>query len=339
MKKRPTGVVSYLSFMGKIIKFVMEKHASCFVGIVYVIILAMCMFMCYETATYEPRMPLTSDYKVSLIVSDKDTLLNERYKKELDSLKLLLLKHPKQQYAEGINDVRQETNNIINKINGWLSFWLAIVALIGGVIPILISWKQEKTYDTRFERLKQQQNNDNSILRQKVYLEISELKTEKAKNEEILEKYYKDFIDLQNHLQIYKSQMNITNIVSSFIAAQDNKLLQESLGRDLLRTSLLNELSLEFENIINQTFPNHYTHVNKMVLTTVLLQFHGLFVRFRPVLVRRNKTKQLENILLTLKNTIDVVTVDRLSTIGIESKIKDVRNEIKKSNSLFYDNM
>lgn len=326
--------------MDKVIKYIMKNILTIISILAYLFILVMCCCMFCRSVNYEPTIPVTNDYKVSLIVADKDTLLDDNSRKELDSLKALLLKLPKEEYADGINDVRQETNNIINKINGWLSFWLAIMALVGGVIPMLISWKQEKDNTAQFEFLKQQQDKNIKILKTEIDLEVSKLQSVKEEQEKTLDEYRCDFQTLHNGLRLHETQMNITNIVNSFIAAKDNHLLQEKLDRDLLRSSLLNELSREFDNIINQIFPNnYYTNANKLVLKTVLIQFHALFICMRPTLVKLYKTKQLEGILNVLKEAIEIVTEDRSSALEIETKIKEVRNEICESHSLFYNNM
>lgn len=38
-------------------------------------------------------------------------------------------------------DLRQESNNLINKMNGWLAFWLGIMALLGVFIPLAMQFK------------------------------------------------------------------------------------------------------------------------------------------------------------------------------------------------------
>lgn len=40
-----------------------------------------------------------------------------------------------------VDDVRQETNNLINKMNGWLGFWIGIVALVGVFVPVALQFK------------------------------------------------------------------------------------------------------------------------------------------------------------------------------------------------------
>ncbi len=65
------------------------------------------------------------------------------------------------------DDIRQETNNIINKMNGWLSFWMGIIAIIGVFVPIAL---QLKLY---------RENRDNdSRLRSECEKEITKLKEE-----------------------------------------------------------------------------------------------------------------------------------------------------------------
>lgn len=56
-----------------------------------------------------------------------------------------------------LSDLRQESNNIINKFNGWLGFWTAILAIFGGIIPIVLQYilreKSKKEMEEMFECL------------------------------------------------------------------------------------------------------------------------------------------------------------------------------------------
>ena len=40
--------------------------------------------------------------------------------------------------SESLADLRQESNNIINKVNGWLAFWIAIITIFCGGVPFVI---------------------------------------------------------------------------------------------------------------------------------------------------------------------------------------------------------
>ena len=39
-----------------------------------------------------------------------------------------------------VNDIRQETNNNLDKFAAWLSFWIAVMALVGTLLPIVLSF-------------------------------------------------------------------------------------------------------------------------------------------------------------------------------------------------------
>lgn len=307
--------------------------------IIYLILLSFCGFMFIKTIDYEPRLPMTQDYSVYLKVTDQDSVLSSKARTELDSLIHLLGKSEKQQYVEGINDVRQETNNIINKINGWLSFWLAILALVGGILPFILSWKREEDYKEKFlDSQKGLEEHIGSFLAKKSEI-IEDIKTQKEEIQKRLEEREKEIQRLQEKMEMREINFNITNIVNSFIAAKDNKLLEESRDRDLLRTSLLKELSQEFDKIITMMFPDNYTPSNKTVLKTILIQFHSLYIRLRIIMIKRNRTKEIEKTILLLKQGIDTVVNDTKPVHEIEKEMKELKNEISNSYSLFYSNL
>lgn len=239
MKK---GIQTAVSRLFSFIDRHMKKFFIAFSVIVYVLLLAMCCIMFIKSCDYKPELPLTNNDTISVNVT-KDSSLNVQSSKELDSLKCLLQKSKKEVYAEGINDVRQETNNIINKINGWLSFWLAILALIGGVLPVVIGWKQEQDNTKKFEDLKNDFANTKKVSIDEINGKIKESEKLEKKLSDLHENIKKEYDKQLNRNKIHETHINITNIISSFIAAKDNKLLADSYDRDYLRVSLLNELS------------------------------------------------------------------------------------------------
>lgn len=40
-----------------------------------------------------------------------------------------------------INDMRQEVNNTLEKINAWLAFWIAILSVLCAIVPIVLQYK------------------------------------------------------------------------------------------------------------------------------------------------------------------------------------------------------
>lgn len=334
MKK---GIQTAVSRLFSFIDRHMKKFFIAFSVIVYVLLLAMCCIMFIKSCDYKPELPLTNNDTISVNVT-KDSSLNVQSSKELDSLKCLLQKSKKEVYAEGINDVRQETNNIINKINGWLSFWLAILALIGGVLPVVIGWKQEQDNTKKFEDLKNDFANTKKVSIDEINGKIKESEKLEKKLSDLHENIKKEYDKQLNRNKIHETHINITNIISSFIAAKDNKLLADSYDRDYLRVSLLNELFNEFNKITECMFKDEYLSESKIILKTILIQFYSLYASLRVTLLKAYKVKELEETLNKIKLAIKTVTEDKCSKDEIEKVVKEVKNEIEKSNSLFYNN-
>ena len=334
MKKETQTAVSLLfSFIDRH----MKKFFIAFSVIVYVLLLVMCCIMFIKSCDYKPELPLTNNYTISVNVT-KDSSLNVQSSKELDSLKCLLQNSKKEVYAEGINDVRQETNNIINKINGWLSFWLAILALIGGVLPVVIGWKQEQDNTKKFEDLKNDLANTKEASKNDIKERLDEIRDFKEELCKIRDKIEDEYDKQLNRNKIHETHINITNIISSFIAAKDNKLLADSYERDYLRVSLLNELFYEFNKITECMFKDEYLSESKIILKTILIQFYSLYASLRVTLLKAYKVKELEGTLNKIKQAIKTVTKDNCSKDEIEKVVKEVKNEIEISNSLFYNN-
>lgn len=73
---------------------------------------------------------------------------NELLKTMLGHIKLV-----EDRQCESISDLRQESNNIINKVNGWLGFWIALLALFGSILPLIIQYTLYKRSEIRTETL------------------------------------------------------------------------------------------------------------------------------------------------------------------------------------------
>lgn len=81
---------------------------------------------------------------------------------KVDSVALVELKQKldtisQRQYAwhEGyLADLRQESNNNINKYNGWLSFWIALITLVLTIVPMVFNIRIERKYAEELERQK-----------------------------------------------------------------------------------------------------------------------------------------------------------------------------------------
>lgn len=107
-----------------------------------------------------PKETLVDSCMMNIIELDKHTKIH------LDSLLAyqddILSKMVEIEYKNEIliSDLRQETNNVINKMNGWLGFWIAVLALIGGLFPIVIQSnyfdRQQHEYEEAYKKMSAQ---------------------------------------------------------------------------------------------------------------------------------------------------------------------------------------
>lgn len=96
----------------------------------------------------------TSDQGANITVSTNDAELQDFTLVQSMQMQIEELKNNQENV---LADLRQESNNIINKFNGWLGFWTAILAIFGGIIPIVLQYilreKSKKEVEEMFECL------------------------------------------------------------------------------------------------------------------------------------------------------------------------------------------
>lgn len=93
-------------------------------------------------ANLEPTMAIDIDSVSKGLKSDNVSALLIARLKHLEGIQETLMA-----------DYRQETNNLINKVNGWIGFWVAMLALFGGLIPIVIQFVLNHKTKFEYDRL------------------------------------------------------------------------------------------------------------------------------------------------------------------------------------------
>lgn len=91
-----------------------------------------------SSGIYDPVFSVSesrSTQKTGKLPSPVQLRINAKTNMRIDSLKIEQANIQKQ-LDNSLSDIRQETNNIINKTNGWIGFWVAMAALLGVGIPI-----------------------------------------------------------------------------------------------------------------------------------------------------------------------------------------------------------
>lgn len=90
---------------------------------------------------------------------DSATLLTLKKQEQINKVLLSHLSFTEKQLGDNYADYRQESNNHINKVNGWLAFWIAILALLCGILPLIIQVIQTRKARLEMESLMQDMQN------------------------------------------------------------------------------------------------------------------------------------------------------------------------------------
>lgn len=180
---------------------------------------------------------------------------------ELDSaIKLLSVYNS---YSEdvglhGLDDIRQETNNVINKLNGWFSFWMGILALVGVLIPAILQLKIQ--YDNK-EKLKSELGK----------LKVLQLEQEKAG-------LYAD----------------INKLSFTFMSCYDNKWCSNNKDRNQFWNEILFNLNKKTERLVEKVVTGDFLHDDDVIyLKITLMQLYSVYCLFIPTLAKNYKSRQL----------------------------------------------
>ena len=99
-----------------------------------------------DTVTGEAAVPMISPDGMAVLTKTRIQL--DSLRREVEVL---------QKYnAELIANIRQETNNSLDKINGWLAFWVATSCLVCMVVPLIAQWRNELHHKDMIEQLKRE---------------------------------------------------------------------------------------------------------------------------------------------------------------------------------------
>ena len=52
-----------------------------------------------------------------------------------------------EQYNNIVSDIRQENNNLIDKVNLWLTFWIAVLSIISIILPIIVQYQVYREFE------------------------------------------------------------------------------------------------------------------------------------------------------------------------------------------------
>ena len=152
--------------MAKLFLFIIKHIVELFLSFILLILLASCIYMFYIQIKSQPQAEKWDYYYYH-----RDSLYMNAFNRSsgisLRDMKARLDFMEKQQ-SDLIADLRQETNSNIDKMNAWLGFWIAVLAVLCAIIPILIQYRIYRESKNQIKSLRKQ------IDEQEQYLQLNE---------------------------------------------------------------------------------------------------------------------------------------------------------------------
>ena len=217
-------------------------------------------------------------------------------------------------YENALNDIRQESNNIINKWNAWFSFWMALLAVLAGIIPMLMQIKIA---------------NDNE---KKINEEIKKLDEYCVSINYKVGGWEKQVNDLPNKIALGYKQFRIADIMNTFSIGWDNKLFTDCKERTRLLNSILTHLKALFDEYVTVLRKEERGEEHLIYIMELLIMLHGVLKKLLPAYTKSYKSEKVIALIDSIEHLIIAIAQKE---IVFDGKFKQELNDINyRFNSL-----
>lgn len=207
-----------------------------------------------------------------------DSIVFTELKQKLDTISIR-----QYEWYEGyLSDLRQESNNNINKYNGWLSFWIALLTIVLTIFPLFFNLRIEAKHKEEMERMRVEIEKQ---FDSKIQENIDKLEDYKKKVDADLHYYQNKFYQLK----VQNSAMGISAITDAKIFADDNN--RETHWRVFLvdfNTNLRNFLE-SYEN----AHPKGHMNFNQQPVREVLVHIYFVLNLWSSKLKGKSQSKRV----------------------------------------------
>lgn len=301
------------------------KRIYIFTAISYLLMMIFCTLV-FSGCIMNKEPQTIHNPKIQLVLSASNDTTGHISNQQMEELKCYIDSiYTKQNshYENALNDLRQESNNIINKWNGWFSFWIALLALLAGVIPLLVQMKV--AHDNK-EQLKDK---------------FKELESQENLNEKRLEKFIesinyrvdlilKDFNNKNQDIRDGYDRFKLADIMNSFSVGWDNKLFTDCKERTILLDSVLTHLKKLFnEYIVCLKNNTEYNENQSIYLIELLILLHGILRKIYPLYTKNYKSRKVAQLIFYIE-----CFITNISNKEIVDK-KDIKRMLEEINDRF----
>lgn len=190
------------------------------------------------------------------------------------------------------SDIRQETNNIINKFNGTISWWLLLLGVICGFAPMVLTYLNHKNDN---EYIKLLNSNYKEVLKE---LDIKKKKLEKLAEElEDEEKMRSQKMEEEERLLKLMHSFAYTTSITR------KAKFQHSRYRDCIADSLLRNILLNSIEYINE---KHFEKNNTKIFYWLMATSESieLLIPFQKDRMRARRMNNIFGELVELQNSV-----------------------------------
>ncbi len=211
---------------------------------------------------------------------------------------------------KSIDDTRQETNNIINKVNGWISFWIAMLAFVGGLIPALMAVRNAEEGERKLGQYKES-------LEQLFHTKAELIKKECSHQLSSWQVEGKELKQLQKELTLENEKNKIISIVNTIITSVTPSIIKCHENRKELMRVFLFELHKNYSSFINnlikkQSSDSLRDYTDEVIMVLIHMEL-GL-IKSRTVYVDCHINREFDTVLSGIKKVIDKLIKNKRTT-------------------------
>lgn len=266
-------------------------------------------------------LPASND-SVNAYLSEKQMQVLKCY---IDSVYSVQNSH----YENALNDLRQESNNIINKWNAWFSFWMALLAVLAGIIPMLMQIKIANDNEKKINEEIKKLNEEKEGLKEDIDRRLKEyFNSIKFKVDE----WQKQVNDLPNKIDLGYKQFRMADIMNTFSIGWDNKLFTDCKERTRLLNCILTHLKALFDEYVTVLRKEGRGEEHLIYIMELLIMLHGILKKLLPAYTKNYKSKKVMDLIDNVERLIIAIAQ---KDIVFDGKFKQELNNISnRFNSL-----
>lgn len=207
-----------------------------------------------------------------------DSIAFTELKGKLDSISI----RQYEWHEDYLSDLRQESNNNINKYNGWLSFWIALVTIILTIFPLFFNLRIEIKHKEEMGRMRKE-------IKDELNRDIKEFKEDY--------KDYKEKVDKSfNHYQTKFYQLKVQNSAMGLSAITDAKIFADDNNRDAHWRVFLTDFNKnlkEFQTNYEKEHPRGQTNFDQQPVREVLVHMYYVLNLWSSKLKGKSQSKRV----------------------------------------------